>query len=134
AADRLGDVQRPARGDADEPRHGAQRQHRIRRQSPPVNAGRTSNQLTHARSVLAGHGLVEPADLFRPLPAFWMRHRIDLLARPVEVIGDEGYLADDGVQGVAYDSPTGSSSMSNFSSQCGQTTACFVDPCSLMRL
>ena len=53
--------------------------------------------------------------------------------RPVEVVGDEGYLLVQAVEGVAYDPPAGVVSSSNVLLQCGQVTVCALVPSELMR-
>jgi len=53
--------------------------------------------------------------------------------RPVEVVGDEGYLLVQAVEGVAYDPPAGVLSNWNVFLQCGQVTVCALVPSELMR-
>jgi len=48
---------------------------------------------------------VDLGDLLHPAPAIGVFELQDDFQRPVEVIGDVGYLLVEPVQGVAYDSP-----------------------------
>lgn len=56
----------------------------------------------------------------------------DLGVGPMEVIGDEGYLLVQPVEGVARYSPTGSSSTSNWCSHLGQMAVMLPVPSSLI--
>ncbi|MGB4677906.1 MAG: hypothetical protein WBH90_14380, partial [Aggregatilineales bacterium] len=47
------------------------------------------------------HPPVDGRNLLHPLPPVAVLHRQDRLRAPVEVIGDEGYLLDKLVEGVA---------------------------------
>jgi hypothetical protein len=57
----------------------------------------------------------------------------DLVQRPVEVVCQEGYLLEEIIEGVAYDSPRPAGSISNVSWQCGQVALTLVAPSLLMR-
>ena len=50
---------------------------------------------------------VDLADLAHPLAALGVLQVEHRVTRPVEVVGDEGYLLAEAVEGVAYDSPAG---------------------------
>lgn len=58
-------------------------------------------------------GLVDSGKLFHPLPPLGVLKREQLVVRPVEVIGETGYLLVELREGVAYDSPDRSGSTSN---------------------
>ena len=58
----------------------------------------------------------------------------DLTERPVEVIGDVGYLLVESIERVArYPPPERPRSTSNSASHFGQVTEIVLDPSSLMR-
>lgn len=67
--------------------------------------------------------LINPGHFMHPALSLAMVELHKLIVRPVEVIGQIGYLFEQAVRGVAYGSPTASISTSNDSSQRGQTTA-----------
>ncbi len=76
---------------------------------------------------------VDFADLFDPLAALGMLQLEHRAPRPVEVIGDEGYLLAEPVEGVAYDSPVGATPCtSKPRPQSGQTAGTVVAPASLI--
>jgi hypothetical protein len=77
--------------------------------------------------------LVDPRNLFYPCMPFFMRQAHDGFPVPVEVIGDERYLLEDILQGVAYDSPRRPNSLSNFAPHSEQVTW-MVASSSLIRL
>jgi hypothetical protein len=66
--------------------------------------------------------LVEVGDLGDPSSTVSMFQGQDLVVRPVEVIGDEGYLLDQLVEGVAEDPPRPARSTSKSCSQLGHDT------------
>lgn len=93
------------------------------------------SKLTHKCLALTPRGelAVDSADLFHPLPALGMLQLEHCAPRPVEVVGDEGYLLAEPVQGVAYDSPVGATPCTlNPRPQSGQTAGTFVVPASLI--
>ena len=76
---------------------------------------------------------VDLANFFDPLATFRMLQLQDRAPRPVEVIGDEGYLLAEPIKGVAYDSPVGAIPwMSKPRPQSGQTAGTLVSPASLI--
>ena len=84
--------------------------------------------------ILSADDFINPADLLDPALSLWMGKAVDSAPRPVKMIGDEGYLLKELLQGVAYDSPGISSSNSKLWSQCGQATVRVARPTSLIRL
>jgi hypothetical protein len=73
------------------------------------------------------------ANLFDPLTTFRMLQLEHGAPRPVEVVGDEGYLLAEPVEGVAYDSPAGATPCtSNPRPQSGHTAGTVVVPASLI--
>ena len=56
----------------------------------------------------------------------------DVRERPMKVIGDEGYLLEKGIEGVAYDSPGPVASTWNVWLQLGQVTVICGLPLPLM--
>ncbi len=52
----------------------------------------------------------DPGDFLHPSPPLGVLEREQLLVRPVEMVGDIGYLLVEPVEGVAYDSPGDSGS------------------------
>ncbi len=85
-------------------------------------------------SALPSFTVDNPGYFHHPPPPFGMLKRQQLLVRPVEMVGDIGYLLVEPVEGVAYDSPGDSDSASKVCWQCGQTTVRAVLPSRLMRL
>ena len=79
--------------------------------------------------------LVDRADLLDEAATVAVLQLHDLFQRPVEVVGDEGYLLVELFEGVAYDSPGEPTSMStsNRVEQDGQVAAMRVWPFSLTR-
>ena len=76
---------------------------------------------------------VDLRDLFHPPLPLGMFERQDLVAWPVEVIGDVGYLLVQAVEGVAYDSPPRlARSTSNSALHSGHVTPTVVCPSSLI--
>ncbi len=67
------------------------------------------------------------------MAAVGVLQRQDLIERPVKVIGDVGYLLLEPIEGVAYDSPVGSTSTSKLWLHCGHDTATLRAPGSLIR-
>src|SRR5919197_176477 len=63
---------------------------------------------------------VDLGDLLDPPAPIRVLHREHVLPRPVEVVGDVGYLLVEAVEGVAYDSPGPARSASNLLPQAGQ--------------
>ena len=59
------------------------------------------------RSVLLCQPLIDTADLLTPDAPIRVREVQNLRVVPVKVIGNEGYLLVQPVEGVAYDSPAG---------------------------
>jgi len=82
-------------------------------------------------------GFVEPpidvGDLRYPLLAFGVFELQQLIQRPVEVIGQVGYLLVQAIEGVAYNPPNSARSTSCFVWHAGQVTVKVVLPSSLMR-
>ena len=82
-------------------------------------------------------GFVEPpidvGDLRYPLLAFGVFELQQLIQRPVEVIGQVGYLLVQAIEGVAYNPPSSARSTSCFVWHAGQVTVMVVLPSSLMR-
>ena len=82
-------------------------------------------------------GIVKPAidvgDLLHPLLALIVFQLQDCVERPVEVIGQIGYLLLQAAEGVAYNPPSSARSTSCFVWHAGQVTAMVVLPSSLMR-
>ncbi len=76
---------------------------------------------------------VDPGDLLRPALPVGVLEGQDLVQRPVEVVGDVGYLLEQPVEGVAYDPPRRTTSTSNSCWQPGQATGTSVVPFSLIR-
>ena len=60
-----------------------------------------------------GSSAVDGRDLCHPAPPIRVLQRHDLGVRPVKVIGDEGYLLVELLEGVAYDPPSAVASSSN---------------------
>jgi len=60
---------------------------------------------------------MQPAELSHPASAFRMIERHELVIRPVEMVGEHGYLLVELIEGVAGDSPSGCGSTSNRCSQ-----------------
>ena len=77
---------------------------------------------------------VDARNLLDPPVAFEVGHVLDLFLRPVEVVGDVGYLLVELSEGVAYDPPGRSGSTSKFSWQRGQTAVTAAVPLPLIRL
>src|SRR5271165_454299 len=75
---------------------------------------------------------VDPGDFRDPSLAFAVIQGHDLFVRPMQVVGDEGYLLVQLLRGVANHSPTLPISTSNLASQCGQVTPTRLWPFSLM--
>lgn len=78
--------------------------------------------------------LIDFRNLRSPSPPVSMLHMQQSLVRPMEVVGDVGYLLVKPVEGVAYDSPGGSGSTSKACWQLGQCTAIFRDAVPFIRL
>ena len=76
---------------------------------------------------------IDPGDLLGPAPAIGVLQGEDLVERPVQVIGDVGYLLVEPVEGVAYDSPDGRKSTSKLVEHEGHVTVIFDAPGSLIR-
>ena len=72
--------------------------------------------MTHASLVFHPIG-----DLPNPNAALAMFQVHDLLVRPIEMDGNQGYLLADCFQGVAYDSPNVLVSTSNACLHCGHS-------------
>ena len=72
--------------------------------------------------------------LFDPLAPLGVLKCEQLVVRPVEMIGQTGYLLVELREGVAYDSPDRSGSTSKACWQCGQTTCSRCEPPPLSRL
>src|SRR5215467_9203350 len=81
------------------------------------------------------HAFVDPGDLLAPPGAVGVLQLQHAIHRPVEVIGDIGYLLVELVERVAGYSPTASApiSTSKLCSQCGQVTGASAWPFSLIR-
>jgi hypothetical protein len=75
---------------------------------------------------------VDPGDLIHPLLTVAVFQIEDVLQRPVEVIGQVGYLLVQAVKGVAYDPPISARSTSCLVWQAGQVTVMMLLPCSLI--
>ena len=100
---------------------------------PPGPAGNRCksrrNEIDHdsprdaSRSWNVVQRLVDSRYLLDPPPPVPVFHPEQLLRRPVEVIGNEGYLPVEPVEGVAQDSPAASASTSKPCRHCGQVTA-----------
>lgn len=92
---------------------------------------------SHARRALCllTEALVDAADLFNPAAAVAVLELQDLFERPVEVVGDEGYLLVELRQGVARYSPAGPNwtSTSKRFEQAGHVACTRLCPLSLMR-
>lgn len=78
--------------------------------------------------------LVDLRNLRSPPPPVPMFHIQQSLVRPMEVVGDVGYLLVKPIEGVAYDSPGGSGSTSNACWQLGQCIAILRDGVPFRRL
>ena len=78
------------------------------------------------------HLPVNTGDLPNPFLAFKMVHGHDIIVRPVEMIGNEGYLLIDPFRGVASYPPGWTTSMSNVCSHLGQVAVILPDPSSLI--
>jgi hypothetical protein len=93
-------------------------------------------RLRHNKGLLLtprGELAVDSADFFHPLPSLGVFQFEYGAPRPVEVIGDEGYLLAEPVQGVAYDSPVDATPCtSKPRPQSGQTAGTLVVPASLI--
>src|SRR5271155_2766342 len=76
---------------------------------------------------------VDPGNFRDPALALAVIQGHDLFVRPMQVIGDEGYLLEQSLRGVADHSPTPLISSSNLASHCGQVTPTRLWPFSLMR-
>lgn len=90
----------------------------------------------------AGHGsrslrFIEPAidigDFFHPALALHVLKVQDIVAWPVKVIRDVGYLLVQAVEGVANYPPSSARSTSNSVLHCGQATGMRLVPSSLIR-
>src|SRR6202020_1296987 len=77
--------------------------------------------------------LVNPRHFPHPAAPLQMIERHDLLVRPVQVVGNKGYLLIQTVRGVADHSPTALISTSKRASQWGQVTPTLLCPLSLIR-
>ena len=90
-----------------------------------------------AASLVPLGGIVKPAvdigDLLHPLLALVVLQFQDRVERPVEVIGQIGYLLLQAAEGVAYNPPSSARSTSCFVWHAGQVTVMVVLPSSLMR-
>lgn len=73
-------------------------------------------------------------DLLDPPPALGVLQREDFLAGPVEVVGDEGYLLVQRLEGVARYPPESSSPTSKAWSHFGQRAGTVDLPTRLIRL
>ena len=76
---------------------------------------------------------VDLVDLLDPTPPIGMLEAQHVLERPVEVVGDIGYLLMELNEGVACYSPTSLTSTSTSVPQFGQVTRAIVLPSLLMR-
>lgn len=76
---------------------------------------------------------VDPRDFLGPSPAIGVLQGEDVVERPVQVIGDVGYLLMEPFEGVAYDSPDGKKSTSKLVEHEGHVTFIFDAPGSLIR-
>src|SRR5256885_1239924 len=65
---------------------------------------------------------IDPHDLGDPSLPLVVLQAQDLVARPMKVVGDIGYLLVQPIRGVAHHSPVRPVSTSNDFSQCGQVT------------
>jgi hypothetical protein len=90
-----------------------------------------------AASLVPLSGIVKPAidvgDLFHPLLALVVLQLHDRVERPVEVIGQIGYLLLQAAEGVAYNPPSSARSTSCLVWHAGQVTVMVVLPSSLIR-
>src|SRR4030095_15437449 len=84
--------------------------------------------------LLAIHALVDGRDLLHPTAPLGVLQIQNRLRRPVEVIGDKGYLLVERLEGVAYNPPTPFNSTANSCSHLGQTASTLALPLRLMRL
>lgn len=75
---------------------------------------------------------VDPGDLIYPLLPVAMFQIKNVLKRPVEVIGQVGYLLVQAVKGVAYDPPSSARFTSCLVWQAGHATVMTLLPCSLI--
>jgi len=90
-------------------------------------------RITSSRLASAQPG-VDLGNLLDPAPAVAMLQIHDLVERPMEMIGDVGYLLVEAFQGVAYNSPTAATvSTSNWCPHSGHATVTSALPLSLIR-
>lgn len=80
------------------------------------------------------HALMEGRDFLDPTAAVSVFHVQDRFRLPVKVISDKGYLFVQRLEGVAYDPPGPSSSMSKAWLHSGQKARTLARPLRLMRL
>jgi len=83
--------------------------------------------------LLAVESLVDLADLLDPEASVGVLQGQDLLQRPVEMVGEVGYLLVELIERVAYDPPVAPGSTSNSLPHSGHLTLIADEPVSLIR-
>jgi hypothetical protein len=68
--------------------------------------GGRSHAVKQSSCVTFVHALIDGRDFFNPASAVGMFQVENCFGRPVKVIGDEGYLLVQRLEGVAYNPPT----------------------------
>jgi len=77
---------------------------------------------------------IDLGNLLDPTPAVAMLQIHDLVERPMEMVGNVGYLLVEALQGVAYNSPIAAAvSTSNWCPHSGHATVTSALPLSLIR-
>ena len=82
---------------------------------------------------LGAQAAVDGADVLDPAPTISVLQLQDLAKGPMEVVGEEGYLLVEPLEGVATDSPGLLTSTSKACEQAGQVVGIRAWPFSLMR-
>jgi hypothetical protein len=93
---------------------------RQRRPERRRSAGRSDRAASRTRFLV--HALVETRDLGHPAPPIRVFERENRLRFPVEVVGNERYLLEESIEGVATNPPRPSTSTWTSCSHSGQTT------------